>query len=421
MNPNLARTIAKALSFNADAANIRASLEDHTEEEWKRGLPWLDRSGVALWFWERLKALGEQDAVPAEIGAQLERNCVDHGARVACMAEEFDSINGLLAKAGIEYAVLKGFALIPNYVPDARWRTSYDYDYLVGAESLARIAPALRNRGYIQRHERVDHPVVYVHAANVPRMPSRRDALYSSTLHRAVELHTRLWEGESLKIPLRLPDDLLARKRLRCWQGLRFYSLAEEDALMFQVLHAFRHILECWCRLVSFLEIAYCLENRRADSVFWRRFGERIRICPALAEMVGVVFSLAAGLFGAPIPPGIDQEVVRPLRHPLALWVKGYGYDSALANFESNKHSLFLYREFVSDNATWREIRRRRLFPLHRPRRFARSSTPGVPARLAAGVKHSSYIARRLLHHTIAAADYAWETIQWERRKFAHR
>jgi hypothetical protein len=208
---------------------------------------------------------------------------------------------------------------------------------------------------------------------------------------------------------------------LRNWQGLRFYSLSEEDELIFQVLHAFRHILECWCRLYSFLEIAYFLEHRRADSVFWQRFGERIRISPLLPEMVGVVFSLAAGLFGAAVPNAIDADVIRTKPDSLALWVNRYGYDSALSNFAGNKYSLLLYREFVPDDATWREIRRRRLFPLHRPTRAAQASTPGISARLAAGCKQGSYVARRLLHHLIAAAQYAFESIQWERIRTAGR
>jgi hypothetical protein len=421
MNRGLAREIAGCLRVSGSPEKPVSRLPTFSRHDWERALDWLDHTGLALWFWDRLKGLGARDAVPPEIGAQLERNFVDHSFRVASMAEEFDSINRSFASAGVEFVVLKGFALTPEYAPDARLRIAYDYDYLLRAESMERIAQALRNRGYIRRQERVDHPVVYVHSTHTLRMASRRDDLYSATLHRAVELHTRLWEPETLRIPLWLPDDFLARKRLRNWQGLRFYSLSEEDELVFQALHAFRHILECWCRLYSFLEIAYFLEHRRADSVFWRQFGERIRMSPLLSEMVGVVFSLAAGLFGAAIPDAIDAEVIRTMRDSLGLWVNRYGYDSALANFAGNKYNLLLYREFVPDDATWREIRRRRLFPLHRPTRAGQASTPGVSSRLAAGWKQGSYVARRLLHHLIAAVQYAFESIEWERIRTAGR
>jgi hypothetical protein len=190
---------------------------------------------------------------------------------------------------------------------------------------------------------------------------------------------------------------------------------------MFQVLHAFRHILECWCRLYSFLEIAYFLNQRRSDSAFWRQFVERIRISPLLLQMAGVVFSLAAGIFGAAVPAIVDVEVIQPMRRPLLLWVNRYGRGSALSNFAGNKHSLLLHRELVPDDETWREIRRKRLFPLHWPARAAQASTSSLSSRLAAGWRQGFYIARSLLHHTIATAQFAWESARWERIKIARQ
>jgi len=137
--------------------------------------------------------------------------------------------------------------------------------------------------------------------------------------------------------------------------------------------------------------------------------------------MAGVVFSLAARLFGAPIPATIDAGVLHNMRHPLLLWVNRYGCDSARANFTGNKYSLLLYREFVPDDAAWREIRRRRLFPLHRPNRAGGGPTPGISARITAVSKQINYVARRLSHHVIAAAQYEWASIQWQRIRTARR
>ena len=134
-----------------------------------------------------------------------------------------------------------------------------------------------------------------------------------------------------------------------------------------------------------------------------------------------MVFSLAARLFGAPIPATINAGVLRNMRHPLRLWVNRCGCDSALANFTGNKYSLLLYREFVPDAATWREIRRRRLFPLHRPNRTGGGPNPGISARITAVSKQITYVARRLSHHVIAAAQYEWASIQWERIRTARR
>ncbi len=421
MNRSFARAITGYLTVSHCPRERLKNLASVGQGDWQHGLEWLDQTGLALRLWDRLKASGAQGAVPPGITVRLEQNMADHSSRVAAMAEEFDSINHAFEAAGIDHVVLKGFALAPEYTPDARLRPAYDYDYLVQPASLERVSHALGSAGYIQRRERVDHPIVYVHASRPPRIPSRREDLYSANLHRSVEIHTRLWEPEALKIPLPLPDNFLARKRLRNWQSHCYYSLSEEDELLFQVLHAFRHILECWCRLYTFLEIAHFLERRQSDLAFWQRFADRISVSPRLPEMAAVVFSLAARLFGAPIPAPIDAGVLHNLRHPLLLWVNRYGCDSALANFTGNKYSLLLHREFVPDDAAWREIRTRRLFPLHRPNRVGGGPTPGISARIRALSKQISYVARRLSHHVIAAAQYEWASIQWERTRTARR
>jgi len=417
VNRALAGEIAGCLRVSGSPMDHVRNLAAFSRGDWKRAQEWLDHSGVALWFWDRLKELGVPDAVPPEIGERLDRLIKDNTLRVASMAEEFDSINRVFELAGVEYAVLKGFALIPEYAPDARLRTAYDFDYLLPPDSMERVDQPLRNEGYIHRHEDAGHSLRYARSASTPRPFPQRNYLYSAALPRAVELHSRLWETEPLMVPLPLPNDFLARKRLRNWQGLSFYSLAEEDELMFQVLHAIRHILTNWCRLCVFFEIAQFLERRSSDSVFWRRFYDRIRNIPPLPEMVGVVFSLAARLFAAPVPTVVDTEIMRNLRHPLELWVCHYGYDSALANLADNKYGLFLHREFVPDAASWRKVRRRRLLPLQRPNRGARASSPKVSARLATGWRQASYVGRRLLHHSIAAVRYLWESRRWERMR----
>src|SRR5262249_20833935 len=153
----------------------------------------------------------------------------------------------------------------------------------------------------------------------------------------------------------------------RRWNEIEYMGLGDEDALVFQVLHAFRHILRNWCRLSVFLEIAWSLNRRSSDSLFWTRFAYRINQLRWVPEATMVVFTLAKHLFGAPIPEEIKKQLT-PARYPvLALWTERYGRRSALANFRNDKNTLFLHREFVEDSAAWAGIRRRRLFPIQRP------------------------------------------------------
>jgi hypothetical protein len=431
MNRNLAKEVVGCLRVSGSPETSVERLYGFGAGAWKRTLEWLDHSGLALLAWHRLKELGARDAVPPEVGAGLERNLTDHRARVAETAEEFDSINRCLAGAGVSYAALKGFALIPEYCPDASLRTTYDHDYLLAPESRERAERALKAAGYVRKHEEVDDPVVYFHAAGPPRSPLCRDDLYSAKFPRTVELHYRFWDPDELKISFRLPEDPLARLRLRSLgpgrlglpassrfeRGLQFHALCEQDELVFQVLHAFRHILQNWCRLCSLLDIASFIEHRSADAWFWARFLDGLSDREPLSEIVGIIFSLAASLFGAALPDAVAARTTRRLRSSVALWLRCYGQDLALNNFSDNKFSLFLHREFIQDPATWREIERGRLFPWHRPNRAAETSNPKSLPRLAAAWKQGVYTARRLRHHLLGAARYGLESHRWERAR----
>lgn len=402
--------------------------------DWEHTLEWLDHSGLALLFWDRLVSLGQEDAIPHEIGERLERNLASHRLRVAAMVEEFDSINWCLEKAGVKYVALKGFALIPEYSSDIYLRTTYDYDYLLPQDSVERAEAALKAGGYLRKEDPQDHPIVYFHHGCPPRTPLSRDDLYSAAFPRTVELHYLFWDEGLVKIPLGWAVDPLAQPLLRdlgaivrprelpaLGRPVRFYALSEEDELIFQVLHAFRHILQNWCRLCSLLDIAYFLNHRALDTVFWDQFLERLGSSRLLSEIVGVVFLLAAGVFGAAIPASVSASSNRRLRRSLCLWVDRYGLDSAFCNFSENKFSLFLHREFIQDEADWREILRIRLFPMQRPNQGFQSSTPTFSSRFAASWRRGIHVAQRMLYHLMAAIRYGLESPRWNRARSRSR
>jgi hypothetical protein len=280
---------------------------------------------------------------------------------------------------------------------------------------LERAQQALRAAGYVRKKVREDDAFVYFHPARPPRTPESRDDLYSPSFHRTVELRDHVWNANQERVPFALPQGFLDRASPRTWGSLRFCSLSAEDLLLVQVLHAFRHILHNWCRLSWLLEIAYFLEQRSQDSAFWGQFCKRIQAHRPLPQIAGVVFSLAADLFGAAIPPSLSNATIQTLPTSLTLWVSRYGLNSALDNFSGNKFSLFLHREFIQDDAAWQELRRSRLFPLKWPNHAARACDPRFSSRLAVGWKQGLYVAHRLLHHLTAGARYGWESVRWER------
>jgi hypothetical protein len=414
LNRDLAREIVGFLHVSGRPASSIARLETFTRSDWDRTLGWLHLTGLALLFWNQLQDQGYGDAVPPEVGSRLAANLAENRLRTAEMAREFDSLNQQLQQAGIPYAVLKGFTLVPDYCPDACLRSFTDYDYLVAPDSLERAGEALQAAGYVPQARSESHSVTYFHPSRPPSRVSRLDDIYLPGLAREVELHFKVWD-EDQGIRLDLPDDLLARSCYRRWDQVGFPALSDEDALIFHALHAFRHILPHWCRLSALYETAYFIERQSSNEVFWERFRQRIQACPPLPQIAGVLFSLAARIFGATLPAAVRACTTETLSPAMALWVEHYGLDLALGNFSANKFSLFLHREFIQEPAAWQEIRRRQLFLLKRPARVARTSGPRARFSLKATWTQLVYLAQLLRFHVPATLQYAVELPRWRR------
>ena len=413
MNRALARWIVDYLFQSGERGESLAPLEALSRRRWEQVVKWLDISGLTLMFWDQITKLDHKHLAPLEIRGQLDRNLADNRQRVAEMAREFDSINRCLESAAVEYAVLKGFALFPDYCPDLGLRSFYDYDYFVRPGSLEKADGALRGAGYVRKETRSSElHAVYDRPSRPWYKPVPRDDLYSPNFPRRLELHSKLWPSEQFKIPLRMSWDTWAAPRRRSWQGFYFYSLSEEDELLFHLLHGFRHILGYWCRLAWLLEIAHFVKCRSQDVEFWLRFCKCIGENERLADIVGVVFSLIEAVFPVTLPPTI-QELTQRCRPSLALWVAHFGRESALEHFAGSKNSLFLYREFVQYPEDWRAIRHKYLFAWRRPPLVAQSSSPRAAGRAKAALRQGVYIARRLVFHLKSAILYAWASYRW--------
>jgi hypothetical protein len=413
VNRRLASQIMNTLRPAGPAESEIADLPSWNRRHWLETLPWLHASGLALPVLRVLRERGQEDLLPPDVRARLERNQADNRQRVLRMAEEFAALNRCFENAGVRYAALKGFALIPDYTPDASLRAPADFDYLLAPESLSRAEQALREASYIRQGRDEGGTTVFFHSARPLRIPASDDELYSPALPRRLELHTSLWNPDPEAIRALSLEAALERARLRDEQGLCFPALADEDALIFQVLHALRHIFDFWCRLSTLHEIAWFLERRARDETFWARIVARAEDEPGLPAAAGVVFTLVSKVFGASLPTAIADWVRGKTPRAMALWVERYGRECALENFMGNKLSLLLRREFIPDAAAWRAAARKRLLPFHRPNRATQAASPRISSRLTAAMKQSLHVARRAKFHLAAGLRYAWELPRW--------
>lgn len=414
MNRALTCCIVGSLRVNGLCEEPLARLRNFGQPAWERTLSWLDDSGLALYLLKQIDRAGADNALPRPIRTRLQQNLASNRQRMAEMKREFELLNCRFGAAGVEFAVLKGFALVPDFCPDAALRLQYDFDYLVHPKCEKAARQILETAGYAQRIQSPGHEPegATLFVSEPLSLPPADQDFYGAALPRRVELHLGLWEPTAEGVRLDLPEDFLDRKRAVESQVMRFPALADDDALLLQVLHAFHHMLHHWCRPSCFLEIAYFAARQYPNDSFWHRFCSRVGARRYLPEIVGLVFSMAATLFGAPVPGEVARWSARG--SVLGLWVREYGERWAVAPFPGSKLSLFMHREFVADPGVWKNVRRSRLLPLHRPAHVAEAGGNGGASRWTARHDQWRFILGRVGFHVGALFSYGWHLARWE-------
>ena len=115
---------------------------------WQELLRWLDTSGLALYFFDRLEELGVLETLPMVVLTRLQQNLADNSERIKAMIAESVAIQHRFQDAGLSYAVLKGFSLWPLSVPKLELRTQLDLDFLMEEEGEIEARHILEEFGY---------------------------------------------------------------------------------------------------------------------------------------------------------------------------------------------------------------------------------------------------------------------------------
>jgi len=419
MNHALAQTIVQSLSFSSDAREQAAELLPRFRERaWNRSFCWLDNSGLALYFLRRLEETQRTSVLPGRVLPRLQRNQRDNRQRLMRMAEEFGRINRRFDEGGLNYAVMKGFSLVPAFTPDASLRAQADLDYMLDDESLPGAQHILRDLGYVMTQATGTQFVF----RSTERAASLSDNPYALTTQPMVELHLAVWEKPNTQIHFAEPRLVLDRKRTSEFCGMKFPVLSAEDAFLLQIVHVFQHILCCWVRVSWLLELGYFLDRQGADLALWEKVDRRFQPIADLCEFAAVVLGLTTRTFAAQMPATIRSWTDR-LRPSSRLWLENYGskwifsdhpfHESGL--FPPTKLVLFLHEEYIADREIREQVRRQRIFPWKRPPRIAESV--GTASTAQAVRVEWNFRLQRLYHHLGAGLRYAWEVPRWRRLK----
>jgi hypothetical protein len=373
-----------------------------SDGQWRWALRWLDESGLALYFLDRIIEQELQDMVPQRVLARLQQDLADNTLRTMQMITEANAIHTRFQDAGISYATLKGFTLWPDSVPRLELRSQLDLDFLVAEESAPQARRILEERGY--RLLGMSGRSLEFKAGEMPRA-SLRD-LYKATPHRCVELHLE---------PASARGSVLARTQQRCLQDVWFPVLAPEDLLPGQGMHLFKHLCSAFTRAAHVLEFRRHVLARSHDAAFWYRLRDLAGANPRGPLMLGVVTHWITRIMGNFAPNAFTEWTVDRVPDPVRLWIEVYGRQALLAGFPGTKLYLMLQQEMVRTGAAGGRPVIQVLIPRSLPPPIALpAANESLASRFRRNWRQLLFILKKLRFHAVEDLRYLYQSHRWK-------
>ncbi len=410
--PNRAERLKEAVitTFSKPAFEVGERLVEFYEEDWRKALYWLDVSGVALYFLDQLSSLGLQCCLPEFVLERLQQNLTDNRIRTAALFQETLEISQVFQQRGISFAVLKGFTLTPDSVPDSALRYQTDLDFLIAAEDATTALYCLNDFGY--RLHAVSGKT-WECKAGVLGTPDIRN-IYKVHTQRSVELHLQPSCGHNGG---EAKQNRLTRALQRSIQGVMLPALAPNDLMLQQASHLFKHLCHEHTRASWMLEFRRHVMARRDSPKFWNEVEVLASGEPQGALAVGAVTLLATQMFGNFAPEGLREWSMGKLPAPVCLWIEMYGRRALLTDFPGSKLYLLLRTQLKTTLTPEAASSRRLIFPFHMPPQITQ---PEVGERILSRLRRyrieAGFVCFRLRFHLVEGLRYAIEASRWHRR-----
>lgn len=376
-----------------------------SHSDWQRLLHWLDTSGLALYFLDRIRELGLSEMLPANVIARLERNLADSTLRIEAMIAESIAIQRRFLDAGLSYALLKGFSLWPESVPKLALRSQLDLDFLVAQESAVEARQILEDRGY---HLHAVSGRSWEFKSNEGKTPSLKE-MYKAGLSRSVELHL-----EVNPIGNARNASSLSRVERRSLHGLLTPVLSPVDLFLGQGLHLFKHVCSEFARAAHLIEFRRHILARHDDARFWQLLQERTASDSSARMRLGLVIRLISHVMGDFAPLALTAWTADCLPAAAIDWVQFYGRRSVLASFPGSKLYLLLQSVLEDAGLPAKRTLRQALLPRRLPPAIAhRAAGETVRDRMRRYRRQLHFTIFRLRFHIVEGLHYLLESARW--------
>ncbi len=372
--------------------------------EWQRLLPWLDRSGLALYFLDRLAELELTAILPSPVLTRLQQNLADNTVRTDSMIAEAAAIHAAFQQARLSYATLKGFSLWPLSVPRLELRSQLDLDFLIAEKCVVKARHILEARGY------------RLHAISGNAWEFKSDgecifslnSLYKPMPQRSVELHVEPVGSACIT--------RLSRTERRLFHEVSMPVLSAVDLFLDQGMHLAKHIASEFSRTAHLIEFRRHILARHHEDAFWNCLRQRAATNPKAPLALGLVILLITRLMGDFAPSALTTWTVDCLPTPARLWVEMYGRQ-AVYGPSPNKLYLLLQPHLEITSEPGKRSLRQSLLPLRLPMAVSYpTARETAPARVRRYATQLRFIAFRLRFHTFEGLRYLLESIRFRIR-----
>ena len=371
--------------------------------QWRQLAPWLDCSGLALYFFDCLQKLDWHNALPNDLSARLEENLVDNAARTQGFMNESIAIQDQFQNFCVRYAVLKGVSLWPNSVPALKLRSQLDLDFLVGEESITTAQKVLEARGY------------RLYAVSGRSWEFKRNEkagvtlkdLYKDQPSKAVELH--IAHGGNNDCPL-------DRTEWRSIAGFEMPVLSPVDLFLGQGLHVYKHVCSEFMRIAHLFEFHKHLLFRLDDDAFWRELEGVAKRTGSAGVRLGVAILIVSEMTAACVPESLARWTVDTVPPLARQWVKTYGRRFILSSFPGSKRYLLLQRALYDAGVARQRADFRAILPTRLPPMMVRALPNETTFhRIVRNWAQLKFLVHRLRFHITAGFDLYRESRRWRR------